>query len=152
MKLPHRTPAATGPADAATNGMGGAGGNGPQGALTPTAATASAAPTGGIGDSGGGPSAPPIWKNPFEDILPQGPLTGAPGGAPAGNTSANTQQSRASSAQAGPLAQINQGSVTPSETASWTDRDGFRGTALRHRRDVSSTEDDGSEPTPTREF
>lgn len=111
-------PAATGAGDAATNGMGGAGGNGPQGALTPTSASASAAPTGGIGDSGGGPSAPPIWKNPFDDILPQGPLIGPPGGAPAGNTSANTQQSRASSAQAGPLAQINQGSVTPSETAS----------------------------------
>lgn len=112
------TPPATGPADNATNGMGGAGGNGPQGALQPTGAAATSAPSGGIGDSGGGPSASPLWDNPFKDILPQGPLTGGVGAAPAGNTSANTQQSRSSSAQAGPLAQISQGSVNPVQTAS----------------------------------
>jgi hypothetical protein len=114
-------PAATGPGDAATNGAGG-GANGElnpyeaflsggQGALTPTAASASAAPSGGIGDSGGGPSASPLAS-----ILPQGPLTGGVGGQPPGNASANTTASRASSAQAGPLAQISQGSTTPSET------------------------------------
>lgn len=110
-------PAATGPGDAATNGVGGAGGNGMQGALTPTGAVATSSPSGASTESGGGPSAPPIWNNPFESMISQGPLTGGVGGNAAGNTSANTQQSRASSAQAGPLAQISQGSVTPSETA-----------------------------------
>ena len=110
-------PAQTGPGDATTNGPGGLGGNGSQGALTPTTASASAAPSGGIGDSGGGPSAPSIASLLLPPTQPQGPLTGLPGAAPQGNTTATTQTSRANSAQSGPLAQIEQGSTTPSETA-----------------------------------
>lgn len=90
---------------------------GGNGVLTPTS-IAGGSPSGSApAPSGGGPSAPSISSLLLPPSLAQGPLTGPPGGAPQGNAAATTVASRASSAQAGPLGQINQGSVTPSETA-----------------------------------
>jgi hypothetical protein len=104
-------PAATGPGDSITNAS-----PATQGAPTPTGiaggSPAGSAPT----PSGSGPSAPP-WASLLPPPQTGGPLTGGVGAAPAGNTSANTQASRASSAQSGPLAQLSQGSTTPSQTA-----------------------------------
>lgn len=122
-------PAASGPADATTNGTGGAGGGGlafdpesnsfkpTQGPLTPTSIPGGS-PSGGMNTpSGGGASAPPIGALLMPSGLPQGPLTGGPGAAPQGNAVATSQASRAQSAQSGPIAQSQQGSVTPSQTA-----------------------------------
>jgi hypothetical protein len=99
-------PSQTGPAD--TLGAQ----PGAQGAPAPTSIAGGTPQGGADGPSGDGPSAPPISTL----LFPQGPLTGPPGGGPSGNAAANSQLSRASSAQAGPLAQLSQGSTTPSQT------------------------------------
>lgn len=103
-----------GAADAQPNPDQSGGGNG---ALTPTSIQGGSPSGSSPTPSGGGPSAPPIASLLLPPSLPQGPLSGAPGAAPQGNAVATTSASRASSAQAGPLAQLSQGSVTPSQTA-----------------------------------